>query len=180
MSSQPYSYVVKVGGREYSVQVIPLDATRFKVIVEGFEIEVAVGSRQGQVGATTPVPATPTPTTVPKATTAAPAEVGRPSGSPAAPATPTSAPQPQVPQQPTRPAAAPVAPAGAVEAPIPGKVLKVLVNVGDTVSPGQLVATLESMKMEVQVFSSRGGRVREVRVRPGDFVNVGDPIIVLE
>jgi glutaconyl-CoA decarboxylase len=174
MSGQPYSYLVKVGGREYSVQVIPLDATRFKVIVEGFEIEVAVGSRQGQVGAT------PTPTTVPKATTAAPAEVGRPSGSPAAPATPTSAPQPQVPQQPTRPAAAPVAPAGAVEAPIPGKVLKVLVNVGDTVSPGQLVATLESMKMEVQVFSSRGGRVREVRVRPGDFVNVGDPIIVLE
>jgi acetyl-CoA carboxylase biotin carboxyl carrier protein len=56
----------------------------------------------------------------------------------------------------------------------------VLVNVGDTVSPGQLVATLESMKMEVQVLSSRGGRVREVRVRPGDFVNVGDPIIVLE
>jgi glutaconyl-CoA decarboxylase len=178
MSGQPYSYVVKVGGREYSVQVIPLDTTRFKVIVEGSEFEVVVGSRQ--VGATTPVPATPTPTAVPKATTAAPAEVGRPSGNPVAPATPTSVPQPQVPQQPTRPAAAPVAPAGAVEAPIPGKVLKVLVNVGDTLSPGQLVATLESMKMEVQVFSSRGGRVREVRVRPGDFVNVGDPIIVLE
>jgi biotin carboxyl carrier protein len=182
MSGQPYSYVVKVGDREYPVQVIPLDATRFKVIVEGSEIEVVVGSRQGQVGATTPAPAatTSTPAAVPKASTAAPAEVGRPSGSPAAPAAPTPAPQPQAPQQPTQPAAAPVAPAGAVEAPIPGKVLKVLVNVGDTVSPGQLVATLESMKMEVQVLSSRGGRVREVRVRPGDFVNVGDPIILLE
>ena len=67
-----------------------------------------------------------------------------------------------------------------MEAPIPGKVLKVLVNIGDVVSPGQLVATLESMKMEVQVFSSRGGRVKEIRVRSGDFINVGDPILILE
>lgn len=180
MSSQSYSYVVRVGGKEYSVQVIPLDATRFKVLVEGSEIEVVVGSRQEQASAITAVP------TAPKASTAALAEVSRPSGSSTpvgsstAPATPTPAPQPQAPQQPTQPTAVPVAPGAAVEAPIPGKVLKVLVNVGDTVSPGQLVATLESMKMEVQVFSSRGGRVREVRVRPGDFVNVGDPILVLE
>jgi len=179
MNGQSYSYVAKVGGREYSVQVIPLDPTRFKVVVDGTEIEVVVGSRQGQAGATTAV------LTAPKAGTAAPAEVGRPSSSSApvgvsaAPAAPTPAPQPRVPQ-PAQPTAAPVAPGVAVESPIPGKVLKVLVSVGDTVSPGQLVATLESMKMEVQVLSSRGGRVKEVRVRPGDFVNVGDPILVLE
>ncbi len=176
MDSQPYSYVVRVGGKEYSVQVIPLDSGRFKVLVENSEIEVVVGSRQELVSA----PATP------KASTVTPAEVGRPAGSSASagssatPTAPTPAPPPQAPQQPTQPATAPVAPGATVEAPIPGKVLKVLVNIGDVVSPGQLVATLESMKMEVQVFSSRGGRVKEIRVRSGDFINVGDPILILE
>ncbi len=176
MDSQPYSYVVRVGGREYSVQVIPLDSSRFRVLVEGSEIEVVVGGRQELVS----VP------TTSKASNSTPAEVDKPTGSStsvgssAVPKAPTPAPPPQAPQQPTQLATALVAPGAAVEAPIPGKVLKVLVNIGDTVSPGQLVATLESMKMEVQVFSSRSGRVKEIRVRPGDFINVGDPILILE
>ena len=176
MDGQSYSYVVRVGGREYSVQVIPLDSSRFKVLVEGSEIEVVVGGRQELVSAHT----------TPKASSANPAEVGKPTGSStsvgssATPAAPNPTPPPQAPQQPTQPAATAVAPGAAVEAPIPGKVLKVLVNIGDVVSPGHLVATLESMKMEVQVFSNRGGRVKEIRVRPGDFINVGDPILVLE
>jgi len=185
MDGQPYSYVVKVGGREYLVQVIPLDSTRFKVLVEGLEVEVVVGGRQELVNAPAAVPTTAVPG-APKASATTSAEVSRsasnpaPVGGSAAPAVPAPAPKPQAPQQPAWPTAAPLAPGTTVDAPIPGKVLRVLVNVGDAVAPGQLVATLESMKMEVQVFSSRGGRVREVRVRPGDFVNVGDPLLVLE
>ncbi|MBT2694695.1 acetyl-CoA carboxylase biotin carboxyl carrier protein subunit [Bacillus sp. ISL-55] len=61
-----------------------------------------------------------------------------------------------------------------------GTVLNVMVAGGDTVSEGQEVLMLESMKMEIPVESQGAGTVAEVKVNIGDFVNEGDVLLVLE
>ncbi|MGN7470050.1 biotin/lipoyl-containing protein [Brevibacillus sp. SAFN-007a] len=67
-----------------------------------------------------------------------------------------------------------------VTANMAGTVISVLVQPGDTVSDGQDVVVLESMKMEVPVQSLEAGKVVEVKANVGDFVNDGDIIVVLE
>jgi glutaconyl-CoA decarboxylase len=62
---------------------------------------------------------------------------------------------------------------------MPGKVLDVKVNVGDSVANGDLVLLLEAMKMENEIFSSAAGTVKEIRVRSGDAVNTGDVLVVV-
>lgn len=47
-------------------------------------------------------------------------------------------------------------------------------------SPGQEVVRLESMKMEIPVESEIQGTVLEVPVKEGDFVNDGDPLVIIE
>jgi biotin carboxyl carrier protein len=66
---------------------------------------------------------------------------------------------------------------GLVTAPMPGKVVKVLVAEGDTVVAGQTLATLEAMKMETALTAPRGGRVARVCVVPGDRVEPGQPVV---
>lgn len=61
-----------------------------------------------------------------------------------------------------------------------GTVLNVMVSAGDTVSEGQEVLMLESMKMEIPVESQGAGKVAEIKVNIGDFVNEGDVLLVLE
>lgn len=61
-----------------------------------------------------------------------------------------------------------------------GTVLNIMVAAGDTVSEGQEVLMLESMKMEIPVESQGAGNVAEIKVNIGDFVNEGDVLLVLE
>lgn len=61
-----------------------------------------------------------------------------------------------------------------------GTVLNILVGNGDEISAGQEVLMLESMKMEIPIESQTTGKVSEVRVNIGDFVNEGDVLLVLE
>lgn len=53
------------------------------------------------------------------------------------------------------------------------------VQVGQDVTAGQEVALLESMKMEIPVLAETPGRVSEVRVRPGEVIQEGDVLVVL-
>ncbi|PAE25043.1 biotin/lipoyl-binding carrier protein [Bacillus sp. 7894-2] len=61
-----------------------------------------------------------------------------------------------------------------------GTVLNVLVEAGQEVSAGQEVLMLESMKMEIPVESETAGKVADVKVSIGDFVNEGDVLVVFE
>ena len=61
----------------------------------------------------------------------------------------------------------------AVVAPMPGRVVRVLVEVGDTVQAGQGLAVVEAMKMENEVVSPVAGVVGEVRAAVGDSVDAG-------
>lgn len=60
-----------------------------------------------------------------------------------------------------------------------GTVWKVLVGHGESVTAGQDVVILESMKMEIPIAAEQDGQVSELRVKPGDFVNEGDVLVVV-
>jgi biotin carboxyl carrier protein len=67
-----------------------------------------------------------------------------------------------------------------VAAPMPGKVVRVLVQVGDAVEAGQGLVVVEAMKMQNEMKASRPGRVIEIRAYAGDTVSAGDTLAVLE
>ncbi|MCF6462282.1 DUF2118 domain-containing protein [Clostridium sp. Cult1] len=67
-----------------------------------------------------------------------------------------------------------------VEAPMPGTILSINVNEGDTVTEGQVLAILEAMKMENEILAPRGGKVASIAVTKGASVNTGDKLIVIE
>lgn len=90
----------------------------------------------------------------------------------------TAAPAPKVAPAPkAAPKAAPVAGAKQVTAPMPGTIVTVKVNVGDKVEAGTLVAVLEAMKMENEIFAGVDGTVAGISVSAGDSVNSGDVIV---
>ena len=64
-------------------------------------------------------------------------------------------------------------------APMPGKVVKVLVAVGDTVAPRQGLVVVEAMKMENELSATRGGTVSRVDVREGASVEAGRLLVVV-
>lgn len=102
------------------------------------------------------------------------------SKAPSAPKAATTAPAPAPVAAPT-PQAAPTVVAGAntVNAPMPGKVIAVAVTVGQTVKKGDLLLTLEAMKMENEIFAQADAVVSEVLVEAGQTVPAGGPMIVL-
>jgi len=61
-----------------------------------------------------------------------------------------------------------------------GTILSIAVEVGDTVSSGDVVCVLEAMKMENDVVAASGGTVAEIAVSEGDSVDMGDTLLVLE
>jgi biotin carboxyl carrier protein len=65
-------------------------------------------------------------------------------------------------------------------APMPGKVVRVLVEAGDRVSARQPVVVVEAMKMENELRASREGTVAEVHVREGMSVDAGALLIVIQ
>jgi biotin carboxyl carrier protein len=66
-----------------------------------------------------------------------------------------------------------------IAAPIAGKVVKVMVEVGDEVEAGQGVAVLEAMKMENEIKAEWAGRVEKVHVAAGDSVETSQPLLVI-
>lgn len=88
------------------------------------------------------------------------------------------------------PAAAPAAPAapapaagGAgsikVSSPMPGKILAVKANVGDSVKKGQVILILEAMKMENEVVAPEDGTIASIDVTVGASVESGDTLATL-
>lgn len=67
-----------------------------------------------------------------------------------------------------------------VLSPMPGRVVKVLVAVGDTVRAGQGVVIVEAMKMENELRAGVAGVVQTVRCAAGDLVEGGAELVVLE
>ena len=68
---------------------------------------------------------------------------------------------------------------GAVKTPLPGVILQVKCNVGDTVKRGQTLIILEAMKMENNINADRDGKIIEIKVHKGDSVLEGADLVVI-
>lgn len=98
-----------------------------------------------------------------------------------------SAPAPKAASAAQAPAPAPAAapkkdssvPAGAakVTAPMPGTILGVKVNSGDSVKKGQVLLILEAMKMENEIVAPNDGTIASINVSKGTSVNAGDVLL---
>ncbi len=67
-----------------------------------------------------------------------------------------------------------------IAAPMPGKVVRLLVAKGDTVEAGQGLLVVEAMKMQNEVTSPKTGRVAELRTAAGSAVAAGEVLMVVE
>ena len=129
---------------------------KYKVTLNGrtYEVEVEAGKAMllDEYEAIAPAPA------------AAAAPVAAPAAAPAAAA----------------PAAPVVTGSGeAVNAPMPGNILKVNVQNGQAVKEGQVLCVLEAMKMENEIMAPKAGTVTQVLVSKGSTVDTGAPLVVI-
>ena len=145
---------VIVDGVEYEVEVEELPGGRFKVSFEDKEYTVEAKGLGIDVSAIS-----------------APAQVSLPSVPAQAPA-PGPAPAPA----PAGPSPAPAG-EGVVTAPMPGKILRILVKEGEEVKTGQGLLTLEAMKMENEIPSPKDGVIKKILVKEGDTVDTGQALI---
>jgi glutaconyl-CoA decarboxylase len=97
-----------------------------------------------------------------------------PAASSARPATPPPAPTPAAPA-PTASSGA----AGEVQSPLAGKVVSIDKAVGTAVKAGDVLMTLEAMKMNTSVTATDAGTVSKVLVSAGDSVEEGQPLLII-
>ena len=131
---------------------------KYKVTLNGrtYEVEVEAGKAMllDEYEAIAPAPAP----------AAAAAPVAAPAAAPAAAA----------------PAAPVVTGAGeAINAPMPGNILKVNVQNGQAVKAGEVLVVLEAMKMENEIMAPKAGTVTQVLVSKGSTVDTGAPLVVI-
>jgi len=66
-----------------------------------------------------------------------------------------------------------------IKAPLPGTIIKILVNIGDTVTAGQDILILEAMKMENSITSHTNGKVVSILKNRGDSTLEGETLIII-
>ncbi|NIP67203.1 biotin/lipoyl-binding protein [Candidatus Bathyarchaeota archaeon] len=69
---------------------------------------------------------------------------------------------------------------GAVNAPMAGKIVSVMVKEGDAVKVGDPLCILEAMKMENEITATKTGVIEEIRISEGMPVNEGEPLVVIK
>ena len=67
-----------------------------------------------------------------------------------------------------------------LSAPMPGKVVRVLVAAGEEVEAGQGLVVVEAMKMQNEIKASRAGRVLKVSAKEGATVSAGEDLVTME
>lgn len=143
---------------------------KYQVKVDGKVFEVEVEKVGGGYQSLTPASLTAAPVAAPVAPQAAPAPAAPVQAAAPAPAAPAPA-----------PAAAPAASGGAgdVISPMPGTVLRLNVNNGDTVASGDVILILEAMKMENEIVAPCAGKVT-LKVTAGETVDTDALLAVVE
>ena len=68
----------------------------------------------------------------------------------------------------------------AIKAPLPGSIMKILVSEGQAVNRGDVLLTMESMKMENNIMAENNGVVRSIKVTSGQNVMQDDVLLEME
>ena len=69
---------------------------------------------------------------------------------------------------------------GEVLSPLPGLILNIIVNVGDSVKNGQNLMIMEAMKMENDIVATKDGVIKTINVKNGDNISEGDVLAIIE
>ena len=138
---------------------------KFNITVNGKQYEVDVEEVGGVMPAARPM-AAPAPTVASAPVAAAPTPVAAAAPAPAPVATPAPA---NIPEGGTK-----------ITSPMPGTILDIKVNVGDTVKMGQVLLILEAMKMENEIMAPAAGRIAAIPTSKGSSVNSGELLVVIE
>ncbi len=67
-----------------------------------------------------------------------------------------------------------------VEAPAAGKILRVYAQEGKPVTEGDRICVMEALKMELPIVAPVGGTFKTLHISPGQTVEAGDPLVVIE
>jgi biotin carboxyl carrier protein len=67
-----------------------------------------------------------------------------------------------------------------VEVPITGKIISIEAKVGDILAEGDVICTIEAMKMENPIVAPVAGKVTDMRVKVGEVVTSGNVIAILD
>lgn len=145
----PKNYKLTIDGQKYDVEVGDTSTSPVDVTVDGvdYQVELPESASAASSASATPAPA------------AAPKSVTPPAPSVSRPAVPTGGGD------------------GVVRALMPGRIVSVNVSVGDSVTSGQTVVILESMKMENTISATSAGSVTAVHVAAGDSVQHGQTLV---
>ncbi|MCL1859741.1 MAG: biotin/lipoyl-binding protein [Oscillospiraceae bacterium] len=88
-------------------------------------------------------------------------------------------PNPATPKPEVKPVSSGAAGKTVIKSPMPGVIVKVNVNTGDTVKSGTVLCVLEAMKMENEIMASENGVVVSVNTSKGANVNTGDILLTI-
>jgi biotin carboxyl carrier protein len=146
------NYQYKVNGVDYQVEIEDINDNIATVKVNGKSFEVELTGQKKKISTHR------TPVTPPKAAASAPAASPAPESKPKSTA------------------------AGAgnkVYAPLPGTIIDVKVNVGDTVKTGDTVVILEAMKMQNNIEADSDGKITSVLISKGDTVMEGAVLVTI-
>ena len=168
-------YKFKINGKEFEVAVNSIENNIASVNVNGVEYSVELDSTIAAAPASASVGGVAPET---HATLGINAGGAAPSNTPPAPGLPTSpATAGSVPASAVRPEGRSEAGAGKkIVSPLPGVIIDVCVNVGDTVKRGQKIAVIEAMKMENDILAESDGTVSAIYVKKTDSVLEGADI----
>ena len=97
----------------------------------------------------------------------------------AAPAAPKAAPAPAPAAAPAKAAVAAGAGEHSIDAPMPGKIIKLVAQVGQQVKAGDVLLILEAMKMQNEIAADADGVVKTFNVDAGQSVKVHDSLVIL-
>lgn len=144
----PKNYKLTIDGQKYDVEVGDTSTSPVDVTVDGVAYQVELPESASAASSASTTPAP-----------AAPKSVTPPAPSVSRPVVPTGGGD------------------GVVRAPMPGRIVSVNVSVGDSVTSGQAVVILESMKMENTISATSAGLITAVHVAAGDSVQHGQTLV---
>ena len=162
-----------INGQRFVVEIISFDGKNAQVNVNGtsYRVEVPSSHQADQQAVPPPLQSV---STTPKQQQQAPQQPSRP---PTPRVQPTA--EPAAPPKPQK-SSGPTSSENSIVSPMPGTVLKIMVEQGQSVKAGEAVLILEAMKMENEIHSPRDGNIKTIHVPKGAEVQAGAPLIDLE
>jgi biotin carboxyl carrier protein len=67
-----------------------------------------------------------------------------------------------------------------IKAPMTGKIVSIVVNVGDKVHTDDEVVIMDAMKMEIPIYAPADGTIKKIKIKEGDSVKTDQVLVILD